>query len=383
MDFNSIIQLGALLNDVKVPQINEDINFWMMRAKGGFFYDEFINDGFIALGWNYIDKKTSFDKTNLELVKEGIKQWYGDKVPTTAINKCKKFIEEFKEGDFVVIPNKGSSEVAICKVGEYYENESLDTKNEVLAIKKIENGEYEVGKILCPYKKRRKIELVLRISTSRIGYHLLRAISSYHGLNNLNDYAVDILNCIYDCYEYKQNIMFCVNIAKQDPLKARQLSKFMYGISELFCQIADEEFVSMTVNLNSPGKTVVKLEKAYKKIKKGAFPLLILSVALFGGGIGDLFETPGIAQGTINAIKEFRTIDTQIEMAEEELEGKRLDNYLKALEILENSDDTEIDVDKTVRNIDFLLQMSEELKFESNKEFAREEKSIINEQPDQ
>lgn len=62
MDNSSLIQLGELLNKVKLVEIDDNISFWMMRAKGGFFYDEFLDNGFIALGWNYIDKNTSLDE---------------------------------------------------------------------------------------------------------------------------------------------------------------------------------------------------------------------------------------------------------------------------------------------------------------------------------
>lgn len=37
MDNSSLIQLGELLNKVKLVEIDDNISFWMMRAKGGFF----------------------------------------------------------------------------------------------------------------------------------------------------------------------------------------------------------------------------------------------------------------------------------------------------------------------------------------------------------
>lgn len=370
MDNSSLIQLGELLNKVKLVEIDDNISFWMMRAKGGFFYDEFLDNGFIALGWNYIDKNTSLDEKNLDIVKDGIKRWYGDKVPTTAVNKCKRFLYEFKVGDFVVIPNKGSSEIIICKIGEYYEvDRGID--EELLAIKKIENGEYEIGTVKCPYKKRRKVEVLLRVSTDRIGYHLLRAMASYHGLNNLDDYATDVLNCVYDAYLYENNIMFSINVAKTEAIKAREISRLMFGISELFCEFVNEDAVSIAVNLNSPGKVVVKLQDAYKNLKKGAKTWVLLTILLFGGGVEGLFEVPGIANGVINTIKTYRTMDIEIEMQEEDLKGKKLENYLKVLEIIEATEDSEMDIDKNVRNIEFLQQVGIDLNFETNEIFSK------------
>ncbi|MDO4446293.1 MAG: hypothetical protein Q4C97_12285 [Bacillota bacterium] len=379
MDYSGLIQLGTILNGVSIPVVDENVNFWMMRAKGGFFYDEFIRDGFIALGWNYIDSNTSFSKSNIESIKEGIRNWYGDKVPMTAINKCMKFMYDFQEGDYVVIPNKGSTEVAICKIGVYFEQEGLDEGKEIVAIKKIENKESEIGKVNCPYKKRRKIELILRVSTKRIGHNLLRAIASYHGLNSLNDYATDVLNCIYDCYIYKTDIIFPINIARKEAIKARDFSKLMFGVSEVFCEYIDEDAVSITLNLNSPGKIVVTLKSGAEKLKKGAFPLLILSVVLFGGGVEGLFTTPGVLNGAINTIKEWRLMENEIESVEVELEGKKLDNYMKAMQLIKESEESEIDVDKVIKNMEFVNRISEDFQFEPNEKFAQESNDEVSE----
>lgn len=370
-------QVGMLLNNTSIFQIDCDTNFWMLRTKSGYFYNEFIKEKYIALGWNYIDSYTSYDKDNIERLKEMIKNYYHDKVPMTAINKCNKFINEIKEGDFVVIPNKGSSKVAICKVGEYYE-EKYDTLNELLEIKKIENKECEIGSIKCPYKKRRKIEVLLEVSTKRVSHALSKAIGSYHGLSSLNDYATDILNCVYGCYEYGGDIFFSINIAKKSPVKARELSRLMQGVSEVFCELSDDENVSVVINLNSPGKLTVKLQKGYNKLKKGAVPLLILSVALFGGGVGEKFDATGIVPGVIEAVKEIRTMSIEEKTAEAELQGKELDNYLKAMELVEKSQECEIDKDKFIKNIESLSQIGIELQFETNEEFANEEGENVN-----
>ena len=39
-----------------IPSIKNDTNFWMVRAKRGFFFDEFIRNEFIAIGWNSVTK---------------------------------------------------------------------------------------------------------------------------------------------------------------------------------------------------------------------------------------------------------------------------------------------------------------------------------------
>lgn len=52
-ELNNIEELIRCMN---IKKINPGTKFWMVRTKKGIFYDEFIREGFIALGWNAIAK---------------------------------------------------------------------------------------------------------------------------------------------------------------------------------------------------------------------------------------------------------------------------------------------------------------------------------------
>lgn len=119
----TLIEMGQYLKEFKIPDIPEDTNFWLVRTMSGYFYEEFIDEGYVALGWNYITQNTSFDDKNIKILKDDIKERYGDKRPGVAVNKCMRFIEDVKPGDYVLIPNAGGSEVTIGILGEYYEND--------------------------------------------------------------------------------------------------------------------------------------------------------------------------------------------------------------------------------------------------------------------
>lgn len=365
----TLIEMGQYLKEFEIPDIPEDTSFWLVRTMSGYFYEEFIAEGYVALGWNYITQNTSFDDKNIKILKDDIKERYGDKRPGVAVNKCMRFIKDAKPGDYVLIPNAGGSEVTIGILGEYYEN-NYDYQKELIAIKKIENKEAEIGRVKCPYCKRHKMQKIMTISSQRLGYKILKGMSSYHGLSDMNDYAIDILNCIYNCYTYQGNMMYSLNIAKKEPIKARELSKLMYGITELFCNLTEEDLVTVTVNLNSPGKVTVVLKEGYKKLKKGAVPLVAIYLVVFGGsGFG--FEFPGLAGGVINTIEEYRTMDTEIELKKEELKGKQLENYKTAMEVIKMSEETGIDMDKVLDDLKLVDGLNKSLKFESNKEFAK------------
>lgn len=365
----ALIEIGHYLNNVKIPDIPEETNFWLIRTMSGYYYDEFVREGYVALGWNIITKSTAFDRRNIENLKDQIKVMYNDKRPGVAINKCIRFIHELKEGDYVLIPNAGSTKVTVGILEDYYEVKH-DHTEEWSATEKIENKESEIGRIKCPYRKRRHMKVVMTITAQRLGYKILKGLSSYHGLSNMNEYNIDILNCIYNCYTYKGDMMYSLNIAKNEPIKARELSKLMYGVTELFCNIIDEDLISITINLNSPGKVTVKLRSVYEKLKKGAFPLLGIYLFVFGGS-GWGFEFPGLAGGVIDVIQEYRTMDTEVKLKEEELKGKQLENYKAAMEVIQLSKETGIDMDKVVEDLKIIDGLDDSLKFESNEEFAK------------
>ena len=110
-------------NYFNIPQIDKNTNFWMVRTKRGFFFDEFINQGFIAIGWNSIMKSmvsATMTKGQTERLKECIKKDYGENKPGTSLNKCVRFCHELKNGDIAVIVDNGR--IAFAYVGDYYED---------------------------------------------------------------------------------------------------------------------------------------------------------------------------------------------------------------------------------------------------------------------
>ena len=62
-----------------IPSIKNDTNFWMVRAKRGFFFDEFIRNEFIAIGWNSVTKamiSQNLTRSQSDRLKASIKATY-------------------------------------------------------------------------------------------------------------------------------------------------------------------------------------------------------------------------------------------------------------------------------------------------------------------
>lgn len=363
----------SVLLDFRPKLIPENIRFWMIRTKGGYFYQEFVEKSFVALGWNEI----SIDNYNSDekILKDCIKELYGDKRPGLAINKCKNFIAGIKEGDILVIPSDGSRRITFAKAGKYYEENIYNTEDEIDVIYKIDNKELLVSEIECPYRKRRKIEILRIVNNIGVNYHLLSAISAYHGICNLDEYGELILDCIYDIYEFRNKISFLINVTKESAIRPREISNIMYGLTEYLCAIVDEECLETTINLNSPGKIKMALKNLADKLNSHCWCFLGILVVIAGGSVKDA-ELPGV----VKVIQDFRTMNVYVQQQEEELdalrltndmkeleiEGKKIENACQLLEIIEEARKNSIDVDALLNNCDIILNANESLKLKSD-----------------
>lgn len=116
----------------------------MIRTKQGFFSDEFIHDGFVAIGWNFItETKIGIkpDSDQINRLKKSVKMLYGEKVRGSAVNKCIQLCRELKDGDIVVTVDNGR--IAFASVGEYFEDSSsrCNVESEIELNKRIEKGD--------------------------------------------------------------------------------------------------------------------------------------------------------------------------------------------------------------------------------------------------
>ena len=350
-----------------IRNIDENKKFWMVRTKKGFFFEEFIADKFVALGWNTITKETDFGKSQEENLKDSIKNWYGDSRPAGAINKCKSFIFDIQVGDYILIPSSGSEKIAIAIAGEYYEDEGKSVRDELTVIPKIDNDEKEIMQVKCPYKKRRHIEILKIVSPKVMSYNLRQAISNYHGLSNLDKYGEDILNCLYDCYIYRDNLNIAVNVKQANPLKPRQISKLLYSFTEFVCSLSNADDISTTINLNSPGSVRMKLKNAVLAIDKAKWPLIFLFVIITGGKINDT-ESYGI----IGVIRSIKTLDisvekekVELEKEKEEVKSQQIENMAKALELYKSAEEEGVDMEYVLQQLETLNSLREDLQFES------------------
>lgn len=344
------ICIEELIKNINIEKVDEKIKFWMIRTKKGFFYDEFILDEFVALGWNIVledDLKLyKKNKTEKEILKNIVSKKYpNNKQVTQAINKCDHFINDVHEGDIFMIPSAQNEKISFAIAEEYYEDKSFNYDKEVEVIQRIDSRvDYGIQE-KCPFIKRRKIKVLKTVSGDRLNINLYKVLASYHGLSNIDDYGGYILSTIYNSYHWKNKISFVFNVEQKKDINARDLSSFIYNSTEII-SIIENNSVSTKINLNSPGDLVlsviqnggtdiIELFNSYKFIAG------LIWLGVVGGKFG-CFEINSVLDWIIK-IRESNS-KLKNEKLERELKQLKINDIKEKLDrISSNSDALEID----------------------------------------
>lgn len=371
-------------NILSLPTIADKTRFWMIRTKNGFFFDEFISKGFIAIGWNLIKSSTiniPLSKDQAELLKQDIKDEYDEKLPGTAINKCIKFCKEIKVGDIAVIV--GRDRISFATIGDYYEADDpfLTVEFEKTVHKGIENANLKKDSFQCPYVKRRKISVINSINAHETGSpYLANALAvNRHSLSDMTEHAVTILSTCYDSYLYKDNLYVTFRVEQEKDINAISLANFIAN-SAIILSNGDTENVAAKTAVHSVGDIILQI----KDFTKDSWPaLLICYMAIFGGKFKSIeFNSLVSVIKDLSNCKhtkemqelEKRKASAECAIAEQQAIALRLANMEKAKELQ----------DQRIENcVPLLKEAAEALKIKSNQAVITSIEELMQKRVDQ
>lgn len=332
MNIEKELELIDAIINFKIKTIPESTRFWMIRTQKGYFYHEFITRKFVAVAWNSIDQSTDFSEEYKERLKDSIILEYPEiKRPSTVINKCQNFINEIKSGDILVIPSEGRKYLTFAIAGEYFEDSTKTVELENKIIFRIRNNDVDVNDVSCPYKKRRHITLLRTIKSDEINSSLYRALSNYHGISNLDSYAYQILNELYNVYTFRDSTVLVYSIRKSSPIKPRELGRFIYGNTECLCKTIHEDQLATQMSLHSPGDVIYILQNAYD-LAKDNWTFVLGLLVILGGGSALSFQVPGVfdvLKKALSTKEDIRAMKLDNDIKETELQLKRLELHKK------------------------------------------------------
>lgn len=274
-----------MFNEVFDPieEIAEDINYWLIRTDGGNYYEAFVEEGFVGIGWNYL---TLQDLTNLspEQIKRKIAEYESltledsndKRKATLIINKIHEF-RNLKKGDIVIIPSENSDKLAFGFVND----EAIYTDDSP-----IQN--------VFLYK-RRKIHWHIEYDTSRLDPTFYKMIHSHHVISNVKGYDKYIDRVIHSVYKKSGFVHVSLEVKTQQDVDVETLIGFVRSVQDLTILINDEFHFSEDVkensirlNIQSPGIIEMKLIRGRS--------LMMLAVVFSFMACGNLDKVKGSAE---------------------------------------------------------------------------------------
>lgn len=258
-----------------ITEISNKRNYWFVRTQGGAYYESFVENSYIAIGYDRINistiKNAFQNPHNKKALIEKIKERFPDEKRPGYIGKqLIDFTFNIKKGDIVLIPSYSSSSISI---GEVTETPVFELKDRIAS-----ND--------CPFLKRKKINWIKKgINFESIDPNLIRLKYSQRTVTKISDDLTPFIDrTILPMYIKEDNAHLALNVQKKSHLPAYSVFKTWSELLELTEEFGKEEQLDINkedfdvrINVQSPG-TIEFI--TYSVI--GIVILSIMVVALIG-----------------------------------------------------------------------------------------------------
>lgn len=308
-------------NVTKILDIPNDTGYWLVRADGGKYYEDFMLNDFISIS----DNKITLDKIKKAESLTGItidhfkslylkdyNAWNSQQI-SHAANRTYKFIEEMKIGDVVLVPSNKSRSFLLGIINSV----PYEAKEEEIMHQKA--GHYPVN----PFYKRRKIQWLKEVNRSEISEKLYWILSAHQTIFNLEkekEYINQLLAPVY-C----QNGIFhsTLKVSREEGINSNEWFK-LYSLINSIVEDEHEEVIIKS-NVQSPGllefvttnpATAVSLSAIIGGIIFGEVNFMGIKIV----GIVPYYQT--FRKGNL----EMKKGEKEIEMMEEEKIAKQIEN---------------------------------------------------------
>lgn len=285
------------LTVTSIPNISNEKKIWFIRTNGGSFYNDFIINKYVALGWDAVPRELLFNSNiSNDAKKEKIRELYPDeKRPGLIFSQLYTFYCVMKNGDLVLIPSEGTKFIRVGILGETVDE-----------ISHINNSDEEY--IVCTYTNKRKVKWVSEIDVSQDIY-LNKIIKVQQTISNITEYADFIYRNIYSCYIYDDFIHLSLQKTSSTELGMKsniELQTSILEIVDIFYKLYGEnktykEKITIKTAVGSPGFIEVIFQNILPNL---AVVLFIVNIIL--GKLKD--KDGGTKTGIIGLIDEINTL---------------------------------------------------------------------------
>jgi len=148
------------------------------------------------------------------------------------------------------------------------------------------------------------------------------------------------------------------------------LRHFCYYITEIFSVLNEDEDISITTNLNSPGDYVVAFSQGMDFIQEHWFAFLFIFAVLFGGSYEvsglkiDIPSVRGLIKWVCNRKHDNSIKSLEAEKLKKEISGIDLDNELKRIQIAREKEESVLQKMPTDQELEKLQKASRALELQ-------------------
>lgn len=328
---------------INILEIPSDTGYWLLRANGGKYYDDFFLNNFIAISDNEITLKLIEEAENRSfagITNDHYKELYTNQYPdwsnqqiAHAVGRTQKFVEEMKIGDLVLVPSRRSTTFLLGVINsEVYE--ITDKETTVGA-----NVQYAIS----PYLKRRKVFWIKEIPREQISEKLYWILSAHQTIFDLKEHKEYINQLLSPIYIQNGLCHGTMKISKKEGLNSDEWYELYSIIKKYSDQTSDE--VVIKSNVQSPGLIEFVVSN----------PVTTLTLMM-------VLTAPIVADIDYKGIKMKGIIPFFISLRKENMEHKKTQKELELIDLDKRAKEIEI------KRAEFELKKDKEIYEQTKKE---------------
>lgn len=240
-----------------------NINFWILRAEGGKYYDDFIDDNYIGIRYNKVtisDLVTLQNKSDIVISENVVRDLYREKYDplgekemdrstkqrlTQHAKQTYMFMFGMKDGDVVFVPSKRSEYFAVG----FINGDPYDENPKRIQARKKHAPENGLNFAISNYVKRRKICWVSTIRREELPFFLSWTINAHQAIMPVKfeheGLKVKLMGIVFPLFEFKNQIYLKVYTGKGNSLSLTDWS--------LLINANNKDNINLKADVNSPG----------------------------------------------------------------------------------------------------------------------------------
>lgn len=318
--------------ELTIYEIPDDTQYWLVRADGGKYYEDFEYSNTISLQDNDLTLELFngpamlSHEVRLDYYKKkiaSVKPEFNPHQVSIAAKKMLAFINQMKIGDIVIVPSKQTKHFLIGVIlSEPYELTDKELEN---LQKRGERMNYKAS----DNKKRRKVKWLNEVSRSKVNSNFFYTLTMHQSIIDVSDTRDYIAPLLSPIYIQDNKLTLCIRVNTSRGITSETWQSLYMMINELKNTKINESIVVKS-NVQSPGFIV--LTSALTQFIEGMPLSLSVLVVIYQLLLGDIefkgYRIKGLIPTGYKLYREWT-------MDKKEAKSKDLDNEMKALEVRE------------------------------------------------